>query len=116
MPTANELRTRQSQASVNALSAAELADYLTALPDWAVSNGKLTRSFSFSDYYHTLAFVNAVAYVAHAEDHHPELLVGYNRCEVRFDTHSVNHGAGGLSANDFICAAKLDALARQAPG
>jgi 4a-hydroxytetrahydrobiopterin dehydratase len=53
-----------------------------------------------------MAFVNAVAWIAHAEDHHPDLLVSYNRCTVRFNTHSV----GGLSVNDFICAAKLDAL------
>ena len=54
----------------------------------------------------TMAFVNAVAWIAHREDHHPDLLVSYNRCTVRFNTHSV----GGLSINDFICAAKVDGL------
>jgi 4a-hydroxytetrahydrobiopterin dehydratase len=68
------------------------------------------RSFGFADYYKTLAFVNALAYIAHEQDHHPELTVTYNRCAVRYDTHSVNNGKGGLSVNDFICAAKVDAL------
>ncbi len=53
-----------------------------------------------------MAFVNALAWIAHTEDHHPDLQVGYYRCTVRFSTHSV----GGISVNDFICAAKADAL------
>lgn len=82
---------------------------LQVLPDWALADGALVRVFRFADYYETIAFVNALAYVAHAEDHHPDLAVGYNRCEVRFCTHSV----GGISANDFICAARADALYAQ---
>jgi 4a-hydroxytetrahydrobiopterin dehydratase len=62
--------------------------------------------FQFKNYYETMAFVNAVAWVAHREDHHPDLEVGYNKCTVRYSTHSV----GGLSENDFICAAKVDSL------
>jgi 4a-hydroxytetrahydrobiopterin dehydratase len=57
-----------------------------------------------------MAFVNAVAFIADKEDHHPELEVSYNKCIVKYDTHSVNQGRGGLSENDFICAAKIDAL------
>jgi 4a-hydroxytetrahydrobiopterin dehydratase len=53
-----------------------------------------------------MAFVNALAYIAHQEDHHPDLWVSYNRCEVAFNTHS----AGGISVNDLICAAKLNRL------
>lgn len=81
-------------------------------PDWSLADDakSIRRSFSFKDYYHTLAFVNAVAYVAHAEDHHPDLEVSYNRCAVRYSTHSV----GGLSENDFICAARIDALVNDA--
>jgi 4a-hydroxytetrahydrobiopterin dehydratase len=60
-----------------------------------------------------LAFINAIAYVVHAEDHHPELVVTYNRCVVKFDTHSVNGGRGGISENDFICATKVDAIFQQ---
>ena len=91
-----------------AASADEIAAALAALSDWHIADGKLVRLFRFSDYHQTLAFVNAIADVIHKEDHHPELIVGYNRCEVRYDTHSVNEGKGGLSTNDFICAAKID--------
>jgi 4a-hydroxytetrahydrobiopterin dehydratase len=68
----------------------------------------IEKTYAFDDYHRTLAFVNALAWIVHAEDHHPELRVGYGRCVVRFDTHSV----GGISINDFICAAKVDALLR----
>ena len=76
--------------------------------DWAMSDdGRLiSRAFKFKNYYHTIAFVNAVAWIANREDHHPDLEVGYNRCLVQFSTHAI----GGLSRNDFICAAKIDAL------
>lgn len=76
--------------------------------DWSLSDdGKsIERVFPFRNYYHTIAFVNALAWVAHRQDHHPDLNVGYNRCRVTFSTHS----AGGLSENDFICAARIDAL------
>lgn len=96
-----------------ALSEADIQSHLAALPEWQLDNGKLARRFDFKDYYQTLAFVNAIAWVIHAEDHHPELSVSYNRCGVKFDTHSVNEGRGGLSVNDFICAAKVDALFAQ---
>ncbi|WP_455222899.1 4a-hydroxytetrahydrobiopterin dehydratase [Kaarinaea lacus] len=76
--------------------------------DWSVQQQppELQRSLRFKNYYHTMAFVNALAWVAHQEDHHPDLEVSYNRCVVHFSTHSI----GGISENDFICAAKLDAL------
>lgn len=75
---------------------------------WEQSQDKLSisRVFRFANYYETIAFVNALAWIAHREDHHPDLEVGYNRCTVTFATHSV----GGLSRNDFICAARLDAI------
>ncbi len=94
-----------------ALSAAEVAQHLAGAPRWALSGDAITRSFHFADYHHTMAFVNAVAWVAHAEDHHPDLQVSYGSCAVRFNTHSV----GGISINDFICAAKLDALVSATP-
>lgn len=76
--------------------------------DWQVneSNSEIMRDFQFVNYYHTMAFVNAVAWMAHDENHHPDLEVGYNHCLVRYSTHAI----GGLSLNDFICAAKVDAL------
>jgi 4a-hydroxytetrahydrobiopterin dehydratase len=84
----------------------ELLDHLHG--DWSLNTERteIERTFAFKNYYRTLAFVNAVAWIAHQEDHHPEMEVGYNRCRVRYSTHSV----GGLSENDFICAAKVDAL------
>ena len=67
---------------------------------------EIRKTFAFANYYETMAFVNAVAFIAHREDHHPELAVGYNKVTAVFSTHSVP----GLSVNDFICAAKVDAL------
>lgn len=92
---------------------ARVREALAVLPDWRVEDGKLRRTFAFGDYHQTIAFVNAIAELIHREDHHPELVVGYNRCAVSYDTHSVNGGKGGLSDNDFICAAKIDEVYRQ---
>ena len=89
------------------LSADELRNRLHALPDWASANGQLTKTFSFGNYYETMAFVNAIAYVAHRQDHHPDLSVHYNRVVVSYSTHD----AGGITLNDCICAAKVEALA-----
>ena len=72
---------------------------------WKVIDGFLTQTFVFEDHYRTMAFVNALAWISHREDHHPELLVCYNSCTVKYNTHTV----GGLSENDFICAAKINA-------
>ena len=90
------------------LSADQIAAFGAQTPHWAIAEDgmAISRSFSFPDYHHTMAFVNALAWIAHREDHHPDLGVHYNRCEVRFSTHDV----GGLSENDFICAAKANAL------
>jgi len=66
----------------------------------------LNKRFTFDNYYQTIAFVNALAWIAHHEDHHPDLEVGYNRCAVHYTTHAVD----GLSINDFICAAKVNQL------
>ena len=85
-----------------------VADLLRQLPGWEHVGGQLVKAFKFKNYHETMAFVNAAAWVSHREDHHPDLEVGYNACRVRYSTHSV----GGLSDNDFICAAKLEALFR----
>ena len=90
-----------------ALGPAEQAALLPQVPGWAIENGQLQRRFKFKDFHHTMAFVNAVAWIAHEQDHHPDMSVSYNQCTLRWDTHS----AGGLSINDFICAARVDALA-----
>ncbi|MCB1738177.1 MAG: 4a-hydroxytetrahydrobiopterin dehydratase [Gammaproteobacteria bacterium] len=77
-------------------------------PAWALDDDatELHREFEFSDFNQTMAFVNAVAYIAHAEDHHPNLEIGWGHCLVRYTTHAID----GLSENDFICAALIDAL------
>ena len=85
----------------------EAADVLLEqLDDWNRKGNEISKTYRFGNYYETMAFVNAAAYVSHREDHHPELLIGYKTCAVTYTTHAV----GGLSENDFICAAKLDAL------
>lgn len=91
------------------LSPERVAALATQVPKWDVVEdaSAITRTYRFADYYRTMAFVNALAYVAHEQDHHPDLGVHYDRCVVRYSTHDV----GGLSENDFICAARADALA-----
>jgi 4a-hydroxytetrahydrobiopterin dehydratase len=84
----------------------DIQAYLTQAPGWSLVGSHIQKRFDFANYHQTMAFVNAVAWIAHAEDHHPDLLVSYDRCTVRFNTHSV----AGISVNDFICAAKVDAL------
>ena len=92
----------------NCLPDAQCRQWLAALPGWELveDGAAMAKTFRFDDYYRTLAFVNALAFVAHGEDHHPDLGVHYNRCMVRYSTHDV----GGLSINDFICAAKAETL------
>ena len=96
------------EGGVAPMGADEARNMLDQLNDWELdeSGKEISRSFKFKNYYQTMAFVNALAWIAHREDHHPDLQVGYNRVHVRFSTHSI----GGLSENDFICAAKIDAL------
>ncbi len=88
------------------MTPAEVQSHLADAPGWALVDGAIQKRYAFPDFHRTMAFVNALAWVAHAEDHHPDLLVGYGSCTVRYNTHSV----GGISINDFICAAKVDAL------
>ena len=77
--------------------------------NWQLSGDakSIRREWQFKNFYRTMSFVNAVAHIANTEDHHPDLEIGYNYCRMKFSTHSI----GGLSENDFICAAKIDALA-----
>jgi 4a-hydroxytetrahydrobiopterin dehydratase len=96
------------EGGVTPMNDAEARAMLEQVQDWELDDNarEISRTFKFKNYYQTMAFVNALAWIAHQEDHHPDLLVGYNRVQVRFSTHSI----GGLSENDFICAAKIDAL------
>ena len=99
-------RCKPCDGSVPPLSESETARMLARLPGWEYRDGVITKAFTFANYWQTIAFVNAAAWISHREDHHPEITVGYNECRVDYWTHAVN----GLSENDFICAAKLDAL------
>jgi 4a-hydroxytetrahydrobiopterin dehydratase len=93
----------------NDYSSDEIAKQLQIVSDWRFNEGFLEREYSLKNYYDTVAFVNALAWMIHAQDHHPELKITYNKCSVKFNTHSVN----GISVNDFICAAKADMIAGQ---
>ena len=94
------------EGGVAPMSGEQAQAMLKSLKGWIIEGGKLVKVYPFTNYYQTMAFVNALAWVSHREDHHPDLLVGYNRCRVEYSTHAIN----GLSENDFICAAKADNL------
>ena len=94
------------EGGVPAYTEAQALAELKGLKGWTLENGRLVKLYPFGNYHQTMAFVNALAWVSHREDHHPDLEVGYNKVRVVYWTHAV----GGLSENDFICAAKCDAL------
>jgi len=96
-----------------ALAPDALPSLLAQLPGWQPAGGAIAREFVFRDYHETIAFVNAVAWLAEGENHHPDLTVGYRRCTVAYTTHSAGNA---LSMNDVICAAKVDALYAQRAG
>ena len=88
------------------LSPGQIQEYLKKIQGWACEKEEITKTYEFKNYYQTVSFVNAVAWIAHQEDHHPDIEFGYKKCRVRYSTHAVK----GLSENDFICAAKIDTL------
>lgn len=94
-----------------ALSATEIVTQLSQLNGeqalgWRLIDGSLEKTYSFKNFHETMGFVNAVAFIANAEDHHPDLALSYGKCTVRFNTHDVK----GISVSDFFCASKVDAL------
>ncbi len=106
------------EGGVSPLTADEIAKLLKQLKGWehaahqgnkgdaADTAGVIRKTYAFKNYYQALAFVNATAWISHREDHHPDITLSYNQCRVAYVTHAIN----GLTENDFICAAKLDAL------
>ena len=84
----------------------ELEALLATLPGWTLADGRIAKTFTFANYHEVIAFVNALAFIVHHEDHHPALQVHFNRCVVEFSTHS----AGSVTLNDVICAAKAERL------
>jgi 4a-hydroxytetrahydrobiopterin dehydratase len=99
-------RCKPCEGGVAPLGASEIENLMKHLKGWTLADNAIGKSYSFRNYHETMAFVNATAWISHREDHHPDLTVGYNTCRVTYMTHAIN----GLSENDFICAAKVDAL------
>lgn len=103
-------RQRCSHQTGPAMTAGDQQTLLTQLQGWQLDasapGGELSKTFTLRDFHQTMSFVNAVAWIANEQDHHPDMAVSYKRCTLRWSTHSV----GGLSINDFICAARVDTL------
>lgn len=93
---------------MHALTQPEVEILLTKLDDWQQQGQHISKTYTFKNYYQTIAFVNALAWMTHQADHHPDLTVTYNSCSVSYSTHDV----GGLSEKDFTCAAYADELFR----
>ena len=90
------------------LTTARAEQLLGEVTGWSLdpAGQAISRTFGFKNFYQTIAFVNAVAWVANQQDHHPDLEVSYQTCQVRYSTHAI----GGLSQNDFVCAARINQL------
>ena len=108
MSDLHSIRCVGCEGGIPALTSKEINELLPQVKDWEVSkDGKsISKRFNFKGFYKTMSFVNAVAWIANQENHHPDMEVGYNTCLIKYTTHAIN----GLSKNDFICAAKVDAL------
>jgi 4a-hydroxytetrahydrobiopterin dehydratase len=109
MSPASELshkRCKPCASGVPPLAQADANSLLKQLPAWELLDHMIAKTYHFKNHYETIAFVNAIAWISHREDHHPELTVGYKTCRVEYTTHAIH----GLSENDFICAAKVDTL------
>lgn len=96
------------EGGVKPLTRDEITKLLAQIPAWEVNadGTAISRRYTFKNFYHTMSFVNAVAWIANQENHHPDMEVGYNYCNIKYNTHAI----GGLSENDFICAAKINGL------
>lgn len=95
------------EGDVSPLSEAQIQPYLTQLAGWTlINNNVIKKRFEFKGFAKTMAFVNAIAWIAQQQNHHPDIQFGYNYCEISFTTHAIN----GLSEDDFICASKVEQL------
>lgn len=113
MTELTEKKCKPCEGGVSSLKPEEVKKLLNDIPGWQANSTstEIQRVFEFKGYYKTIAFVNAIAWMANQENHHPDLEVSFNRCVVKYTTHAIN----GLSENDFICAAKVSALYSQSP-
>ena len=105
-PAGRTLADQHCHAGAARLADADLASRLSTLGGWSSADGRLSKSFAFANFHETIGFVNALAWIANREDHHPDLTVSYSRCAVAWSTHD----AGGITENDVVCAAKTDRL------
>lgn len=108
MPELHKIRCVGCEGGIPALTIEEVTQLIPKIDNWEVSkDGKsISKRFSFKGFYKTMAFVNAVAWIANQENHHPDMQIGFNYCLIQYTTHAID----GLSQNDFICAAKIDTL------
>lgn len=97
---------KPGEGGVTPMSEEQITHMLIKVKGWTYRDGIITKTYNFPDYWQTMAFVNATAWISHREDHHPDITVGYNSCRMDYCTHAIK----GISENDFICAAKVDAL------
>jgi len=104
--TVAELAALHCVAGAPKLTSAEVDAVAAPLAGWSISDMRIEKTFAFDDFHATIEFVNALAWIANQQDHHPDLRVSYNRCVVGWSTHD----AGGTTRNDVICAAKTDRL------
>lgn len=109
MSTLIEKHCAACEGGVESLNSVAVNDLLKKVDGWQASDDhkQISKRFQFKNFYRTMAFVNAIAWIANRENHHPDLAVGYDYCEVAWTTHAID----GLSENDFICAAKIDQMA-----
>ena len=106
MKKLKERKCKPCEDGAGRLNSAEIKIFLKDVPGWSLKNGEIQKTFTFKNFYETVSFVNAAAWIANVQDHHPEIEFGYKKCKIRYSTHSVK----GLSENDFICAAQINAL------
>ena len=106
MTNFTQKKCKPCEGGVEPMAEAQIQEHLKELKGWQYENGVITQTFQFKNYYETTSFVNAVAWIAHQEDHHPDVSFGYKTCRIDYATHSIK----GISENDFICAAKIDQL------
>jgi len=101
-----ERKCKPCEGGTKPLTEKEIHGFLTRLSGWEYANGEIVKTFAFKNYYQTTAFVNAVIWIAHSQDHHPQIEFGYKTCVVRYSTHAIQ----GISENDFFSAAKVEVL------
>ena len=107
--TTSALRTKHCapcEGGTQPLGPEAVSRLLRDLNGWERVGNEISKTYNFKNYYEVISFVNAIAWLSHKEGHHPDLEVGFQNCRVRYSTHAI----GGVSENDFICAAKVDAL------